>query len=442
MNAPEVAVAIDERAMDRRTFVRWLALIAVVGFVLRLVVVAFASRQLAFGDGVWYNAESQIMAGGHGYLAPGQYIFGGRHLATAEHPPLFPFLLAVVAWFGGESVLANQLVLTVIGAVAIVAVGLLGRAVAGARVGLVAAALAAVSPTIWQYDVRVLSEGLLVLTLGLFLLVVYQFWNRPRPVHFALLGLTLAAATYTRAEMVFLGLIVVIPVVAWNPRLGSRAQRVRVIAGVAVVTALVMAPWVIRNLTTFDETVVFSNNQDSVIAGANCDAAYYGEGLGSWSAECNTGGLTHLHEQSRVFSETRRRGIRYAQHHVGRLPVVVAARVGRMWELFRPFQNLGGEGRNKKIWVISTVGFFLLAILGLIGVVQLRRARRLVWPLAVMAPFVTLLAVGSYGLVRLRMPLDIALLVLAAVPIERFLRRLQRASASESTDATALTARA
>ena len=40
-----------------------------------------------------------------------------------------------------------------------------------------------------------------------------------------------------------------------------------------------------------------------------------------------------------------------------------------------------------------------------------------------MAPFVTVLAAGTYGLVRLRMPLDIALVVLAAVPIERLLAR-------------------
>ena len=431
--------AID--AMDRRAFLRWLAWIALVGLILRLVAVAFASRQLAFGDGVWYNAEAQIISGGHGYLAPGQYIFGGRHLATAEHPPLFPFLLAVVAWFGGESVLANQITLALIGAAAIVVIGFLGRAVAGPRVGVIAAALAALSPTIWQYDVRVLSEGLLVLTFGLFLLVVYQFWNQPRPVHVFLLGLTLAAATYTRAEMIFLGVVVLVPVVIWNPRLAGRSSRLRIIATSAAVTLLLLAPWVIRNVTTFDETVLISNNQDSVIAGANCDVAYYGHGIGSWSAACNTGGLTHLHEQSRVFSETRRRGIAYARDHLDRLPVVAAVRVGRTWEVFRPFEDLGAEGRNHKIWVASTLTFWVLAGLGLFGALQLRKSRQLVWPLAVMAPFVTVLAIGTYGLVRLRMPLDIALLVLAAVPIERFLARSRRAptdtAAAMSTDTSA-----
>ena len=136
-------------------------------------------------------------------MAPGQYVFGGRHLATAEHPPLYPSLLAVVAWMGHTSVLGFQLTDALLGTAGIVVIGLLGRAVGGARVGVIAAALAAVSPNIWQYDTLVLSESLLVLTLGLFLLVVYRFWNQPRPRDGLLLGVTLALATYTRARWCF-----------------------------------------------------------------------------------------------------------------------------------------------------------------------------------------------------------------------------------------------
>jgi hypothetical protein len=56
--------------------------------------------------------------------------------------------------------------------------------------------------------------------------------------------------------------------------------------------------------------------------------------------------------------------------------------------------------------------------------VMLHRARRMMWPLASVAGFVTLLAVATYGAPRLRAPLDVALLVLAAVPIERGLARV------------------
>jgi len=78
------------------------------------------------------------------------------------------------------------------------------------------------------------------------------------------------------------------------------------------------------------------------------------------------------------------------------------------------------------VGIASTLTFWLLAILGTIGAVQLRRKHRLTWPLVAMAPFVAVMAAATYGLVRLRMPLDVALLVLAAVPIERGISRVQR----------------
>jgi Predicted membrane protein len=409
--------------MSNRAFVRWLAVVVAVGGTIRLLIVAFASRALAFGDGIWYHSEAQIIGGGFGFLAPGQYVFGGRHLATAEHPPLYPALLGVLAWMGHTSVLGFQLTDALLGTAGIVVIGLLGRAVGGARVGVIAAALAAVSPNIWQYDTLVLSESLLVLTLGLFLLVVHQFWNRPRPRDALLLGVTLALATYTRVEMVFLGLLIVVPVVLWNPRLEGSKARIRTIAVAGAVTVALLAPWVARNLTTFERPVLISNNQDSVIAGANCEPTYEGRGIGSWSPVCNTEHVKRFGEQSAVFAEIRHRGLTYATDHVSRLPLVALARIGRTWEVFQPFQDIGNDGRDDAVWIASTLTFYVMVLLGVAGAVQLRRSGRLIWPLVVMAPFVTVLAVGTYGLARLRFPLDIALLVLAAVPIERFLIR-------------------
>ena len=160
-----------------------------------------------------------------------------------------------------------------------------------------------------------------------------------------------------------------------------------------------------------------------MIAGANCAEMYSGPGIGAWVPACNTDHLPQDRDQSVVFEIVRHRGLTYMRDHLGRLPVVMAARVGREWEVFRPFQNIASDGRTDLLWTVSTPTFWVLAAVGGIGAVQLRRSRRLVWPLAVMAPFVMVLAAGTYGLVRLRMPLDIALVVLAAVPIERLLAR-------------------
>jgi 4-amino-4-deoxy-L-arabinose transferase-like glycosyltransferase len=425
-----------ERDADR--FLWWLAAIVLVGLAIRLIVVALASRDLPFGDSIWYDAQSRIIADGHGYLAPGQFIFQSRSLATAEHPPLFPFLLAIVNWMGTESVLAHQVACTVMGAAGVAAVGLLGRAVGGPRLGLVAAGLAAVAPTLWQYDALVLSESLLVFSFALFLLTVYRFREAPSTWRAVAVGVTLALAAYTRTEMLLLA-VIVIPLVVRAPGVDGWLARTKLLAVAGLTAVVLLAPWTIRNLTVFDRTVLFSNNMDSVIAGANCDATYHGDGLGSWSPGCNSGNLPQ-NDESVSFALIRHRGLEYARHHLDRLPVVVAARVGRAWEVYRPFQGIGTDGRSDGLWIASTLFFWISVVLGGVGAVMLRRAGRIVWPLVVVAPFVTVLAAASYGLPRLRVPLDIVLVVLAAAPIERAIAWFGRRRAPAGDDGRGSTA--
>ena len=120
--------------------------------------------------------------------------------------------------------------------------------------------------------------------------------------------------------MVFLGPVIIVPVVVMQRGLDGWWPRVRVLAVAGLVTIALLAPWTVRNLTTFHDPVLFSNNQDSVIAGANCPTAYYGAGIGSWDPFCNTKHLPQHVDQSVVFSVSRERGIRYAQDHLSAGP--------------------------------------------------------------------------------------------------------------------------
>ena len=416
-------VAMDPAGDGTRRFWWTLIGVAAAGLAIRLVVVGFASRALLFGDGFWYQGEAHIIAGGHGFLSPGPFL-AGRHLATAEHPPLFPAILALVTWSGHGSVVAYQVTCAFLGTAGVVAVGLLGRAVAGANVGVIAAALAAVAPNLWQYDALVLSESMLVLSLALFLLAVYRFRERPDVPRALLMGGALALAAYTRTELALLGLVIVVPMVLLGRGGDGGFRRVRLVAVAGLAGVALMAPWTVRNMTTFRQPVYFSNNLDSVIAGANCESSYYGRGIGSWNFACNTGPLPRSYDQSEVFAEYRHRGVLYLNHHLDRLPVVMAARVGRTWQVFRPFQDIGSGGRDDWLWIASAVGWYLSVGLGALGAWQLHRRRRAVWPLIILIPFVSVLAAFGYGLPRLRMPLDVALVVLAAVPVESWWCRI------------------
>jgi hypothetical protein len=238
-----------------------------------------------------------------------------------------------------------------------------------------------------------------------------------------LAGITLALAGYNRAELLLLG-VLALPILLRNPHLAGARVRVGRIVVVGVVALAAVAPWTIRNLTTFQRPVLFSDNVDSVLAGANCPKTYAGRGIGSWNSGCYAAVFRPGWDESVAFSEARHAGTLYFRRHLDEVPLVVLARVGRDWGFFKPFEGIGNDGRDAWLWIASASFFWLSAALGAVGAVMLRRAGRMMWPLASIAGFVTLLAMVTYGSPRLRAPLDIALLVLAAVPIERVLTRI------------------
>ena len=76
-----------------------------------------------------------------------------------------------------------------------------------------------------------------------------------------------------------------------------------------------------------------------------------------------------MHEnEAEESARLRSLGLRYARDHAGRLPVVLGARLGRSFELFRPRQNAHMEafyeGRNLTLAQLGTLCFYLLAGLG------------------------------------------------------------------------------
>jgi hypothetical protein len=123
----------------------------------------------------------------------------------------------------------------------------------------------------------------------------------------------------------------------------------------------------------------------------------------------------------------RDQGLRYARDHAGRLPVVVAARLGRSFELFRPGQQAHEEaffeGRNLTVERAGVGMYYVLALLAIAGAVVLRR-RRGPW-LVLLAPvgLVIFVSVISYGFTRFRVGAEPAIVVLAAVALDALVAR-------------------
>ena len=113
-------------------------------------------------DAVFYELEARKLADGQGFVDP----YPGRYAGEPEagHPPLTVLVLTPAAELPGDSQLWMRFTMAALGTVTVLLVGLLGRALAGDRVGLLAAALAAVYANLWMNDGLLMSETLAALT--------------------------------------------------------------------------------------------------------------------------------------------------------------------------------------------------------------------------------------------------------------------------------------
>ena len=228
----------------------------------------------------------------------------------------------------------------------------------------------------------------------------------------AALGAVAALAALTRGEAVLLLVLLVTLVSPAGPGHGGPPLT-------ALVTAVVvLAPWTIRNAVVFHRFVLISNDFGAVIGGANCDATYYSTYIGAWSLGCNH---PPPGNEAQEAGDEMSAGLRYASHHVHRLPKVVAARELRVWGLLDPFET--NSGRDATVQDIGVITYYLLLTRGVAGVVVLRRRRAPVW--TVVAPIVTVAIVAGvgYGFMRLREPADISLVILAGVALDAGLRK-------------------
>jgi hypothetical protein len=84
-----------------------------------------------------------------------------------------------------------------------------------------------------------------------------------------------------------------------------------------------------------------------------------------------------------------------------------------------------GEGRERPLSDLGRISFYVLAVCAIAGAVLLRQRRVLVWPLVSTAVIVTITAIAFYGLVRFRVPAEVAIAVLAAVAVDELISRVR-----------------
>ncbi|MFO7590738.1 MAG: glycosyltransferase family 39 protein [Acidimicrobiia bacterium] len=418
---------------ERRQFFRWLGGIGVAAFVLRVVYTVghTAPRDRSLYDSIYYGLQSKALVAGEGFVRP------LTDLANADHPPLTTLVIAPATWIFGltTDTMAQRLTMSVVGTAAVVAIGFLGRAVRGPRVGLIAAGIAAVYPNLFMNDGIVMAESLAALFVALALWAAYRLRLTGSTGAAAVLGVCCGFAALARAELILLAPALGIPMLLGANR-GAWRDWIRPVLTVGAVTALVVSPWVVRNLVVFEEPAFLSTGDGLVLTGANCDEVYEGPRIGFWSLAC--AGKSSKTEDAAVLSSRQRdAALDYMGEHLDRLPAVVAARVGRVWGIFRPVQTLRFsefEGRSHAPAMSGLVMYWILAGLAIGGVVVQRRRRALVWPLLVPVALVTLIAAVGYGTIRFRVPAEVSIVVLAAIALDALWQRRRGEPEAPRTD--------
>jgi hypothetical protein len=244
-----------------------------------------------------------------------------------------------------------------------------------------------------------------------------------------------------RAELAVLTVVLAVPAV-WigsrrrpeptsphtsRPMSRPMSRRVGRAAVCAAMALLVAVPWVGYNLSRFERPTFVSTNDGLTMLAANCEPSYYGSGIGYGDIRCATD--PPKGDPSVANAAYRSRAVDYLRDHVTRFPLVVAARVARMWSVFRVGQTVGfdvGEGRPRWASYLGVAALYLLVAAAVVGAVVARRRKLAIWPLVVPIVVVTAMMLVVGGVPRYRAAAEPSIIVLAALGAVALLDRVGR----------------
>jgi hypothetical protein len=271
------------RSAPSRTSVLALVAVLALALILRLAWLAHADTTLLpLSDPQYYHATAQNLAEGRGYSVTVDqrgFVAGPKSESTAFWAPGYPFALAPLYKLFGAKTGVARIFNAIASALTVLPVFYLGwrlgfagktarswpGGVTAAEVlGLIAAALFAVAPSLVYWTASLFSEPLFTLGVACTLAVALWAGERRSLAGYFIAGVVLAATAFVRSQ----GMLMIVPVgvlllaalrdrplaVAGGsvettglwPRMGAR-DVLRVAVPLAAGVALLVVPWAIRN---------------------------------------------------------------------------------------------------------------------------------------------------------------------------------------------------
>ena len=436
-------------------FNKALLLICLLGFFIRLLYffLVVADNQLS-GDAASYHLTANIFADGLGFTEPFRYLFGavdsipvegkmievvtpiGHIEPTAGHPPVWTLLLSVASFLGFTTVFEQQIFSILLGLPSILLAGLVGRKISSERLGLIAASLTATYAFVWINEGLLMAETCAITAAMACILAGLTFAENQNTKNALIFGSVGGLAALCRAELLIY-LPLVAAVILFKKKISWRVKILRYLS-IGLAALIVISPWLIRNLYSFEESVFLSDGAGTVLVQANCDSTYYGNNLGYWDLKCGApppyGEYGELLDESQRDIIVRDRSFEYISEHKKRLITVVApARVGRMWGAYKPLEQLRLDVlADRRSYAISLIGFsqyLLLLPLSLLAIFKLWKKRRETLIItSAWIPIVTFTAALTFGNTRYRTAAETSLVILAAFSIDLLIKKFTKKS--------------
>ncbi len=412
-------------------------MIVFVALALRVGVVVADSGYRPANDAMEYDYYARSIAAGDGYPRSGYLLQGGP---TAIRGPGYPYFLGAVYALSGDSVAAGRVAGALLGAIAVWLLYLIARRIWARRIGLTAAAIAAVFPPLVLLSRDLLSESLFIVSELAAVLCVLNFRRSGGALRWAAAaGAVCGSAELTRNTGFVPMLAVVVGVWMPHPRLRSRSMLAPALS--LVCAALVLAPWTVRNAVQFGRFIPVTTSVGITTSGVYNETSFLDrKSHGAWRdpqvvPEFRALFVTPGIDEARVDATLRRKALEFAWQHPGYVAEVSG------WNLLRMFEIVGGSVVGEYGQVLTQRGIgsadptserislaiaAVLALLGLLAIVRSKphdgasargRPRIPRGPLFLwLVPVLIIVATAPInGLPRDRLPADPILLILSAI---------------------------
>jgi len=404
---------------------RWLIACMLLAVVVRLAyVVATHGHAVAGDEPSEYDLEGHFFTIGHWWWSTTPYGIAHASMWKAPGYPLWVGLWYVVLGAKPDRVYAVQ---TLIGALDAFLAFVLARRLFGRTTAMVTAAVVALYPNVWQFEVRLWPESLDIALTTAFLVVTLDRAPNRRSAIGA--GVLLGVGILVRPTAFFL----LAPLAVGWVILGGWRAGLGWTAVAAATAALCVLPWTIRNYEVAGGFVPISVQDAALYGTFNDQAAHDPVYPWAWRAEPRDALplLAHARSDPVLRSALQQLGYDYiAAHPLSLARAFFWNGLSRLWDVRRPGRVLAEvpfEGRTRWITAVGLGWYWLLAVLALAALWRERRRPALV-PSLVALIFAASVVFTTDAGTRYRAPLEPLIVVLgcstavALVHRERTLR--------------------